>query len=353
MAAVRGRGIFAGGVALQADAVTRRTKFCAVRLVTVAAGDAGREHPALLERAVVVDLVQHLAVGTVEPARDRRDDMGVREPPSRHPVLGKLAAARVTQAAGLDLFAHQGGREVSPRVTRARIDRPDDIAALVEPNEQPFARVLALAEWPPALLRAGPADVPRPLSMTRLAAHADFREARGEAVGRRVVILAHAGRVASRAHEIPVLIQPGPVQHVVVLDLLVRIEVKPALAALVLRPAVPGDRQRLQAAIGKLDQILLQRINAEGVFDLERGELPVGPVGLNEKPAVLAEEAGSHAVIIKARIAEIAEHRFVVCMLHREAMLRAAPKLGFDSVAAGTGLAADKGGCRSARHVPG
>ena len=55
--------IFVGGVALQADAVTRRTKLCAVRLVAVAAGDAGREHLALLERAVVVDLVQHLAVG--------------------------------------------------------------------------------------------------------------------------------------------------------------------------------------------------------------------------------------------------------------------------------------------------
>jgi hypothetical protein len=41
MAVVRDRGIFVGGVTLQADAVTRRTKFCAMRLVTIAAGDAG------------------------------------------------------------------------------------------------------------------------------------------------------------------------------------------------------------------------------------------------------------------------------------------------------------------------
>ena len=47
--------------------------------------------------------------------------------------------------------------------------------------------------------------------------------------------------MALGAHEVPVLIEPGPVQHVVVLDLLIGIEMKPFLAALVLRPAVPGD----------------------------------------------------------------------------------------------------------------
>ena len=325
MAVVRDRGIFIGGVTLQADAVSRRTKLCGVRLVTIAAGDAGREHLALLERAVVVDLVQHLPVGTVEPARERRDGMRVRERAPRHPRLGKLAAARVTQAAGLDLLAHERGRDVPARVARVRIDRPDDTVAFVEPDQQTLARIIALAERPPALLRPGPAGVPGPLSMTRLAAHADLREARGEAVGRRVVILAHAGRMAPRAHEIPVLVQPGPVQHVVVLDLLVRIEMEPALAALLLRPAVPGERQRLQASVGKLDQILLQWLDAERVLDFKRRQPAVGPVGFDEKLPILAEEAGSHAVMVDSRIAEIAEHRFVVCMLHGKLVLRAAP----------------------------
>ena len=353
MAVVRERGIFVGGVALQTDAVTRRTKLGGVRLVTVAAGDAGREHPALLERAVVVDLVQHLPVGTVEPARERRDGMRVRERAARHPLLGKFAAARVTQAAGLDLLAHQGGRDVAARVARVRIDRPDDTVAFVEPDEEAFARIITLAERPPALLRPGPADMPRPLSMTGLAAHADFREAGGKAVGCRIVILAHAGRMASRAHEIPVLVQPGPVQHVVVLDLLVRVEMKPALAALLLRPAVPGERQRLQPAVGKLDEILLQRLDAEGVLDFKRGEVAVGPVGLDEKLSVPAKEARMHAVIVEARTGEIAQHRFVACVLHGEPMLRAVPKLRFALMAAGAGLAADEGGRRSARHVPG
>ena len=114
---------------------------------------------------------------------------------------------------------------------------------------------------------------------------------------------------------------------VVVLDLLVRIEMEPALAALLLRPAVPGDRQRLQAAVGKLDQVLLQRIDAERVLDLEVGELAVGPVGLDEELSVLAEEARTHAVIVEARIVEIAEHRFVGRVLHGVLVLRAAPEL--------------------------
>ena len=63
----RGR-VLVGRMALQADAVARKPQLGAVRLVAVAAGDAGREHLALLERAVVVDLVEHLPVGMVEPA---------------------------------------------------------------------------------------------------------------------------------------------------------------------------------------------------------------------------------------------------------------------------------------------
>jgi len=69
-----------------------------------------------------------------------------------------------------------------------------------------------------------------------------------------------------------------------------RIEVEPALAARGLRPRVPGDRERLQPAVGKLDQVLLQRIDAEGVLDLEVGELSVPPVRASEEPAVAAEE---------------------------------------------------------------
>src|SRR4029434_2239387 len=96
--------------------------------------------------------------------------------------------------------------------------------------------------------------------------------------------------MALGAHKIPILVEPGPVQNVVVFDLFVRIEVEPTLSAFMLWPTVPGDGKRLQASIGKLNQVLLKRIDAEGKFHLEGRQLAVRSVGLDEALSVLAEE---------------------------------------------------------------
>src|SRR5262245_7832573 len=183
-------------MALPADSVGRRAQPRAVRFVAIAAGHARREHLALLERAVVVDLVAHLPVGMVEPARQRRDDMRLRQRPAGNPILRKLAAARMAQAAGLDFLAQRGGRDAALAVAGARIDRPGDVAPLVEPDDQSLGRVFCSAERPPAPLVARPGDVTRPLAMAGLAADADLRKRGGELVVGRVVVLAHAGRMA-------------------------------------------------------------------------------------------------------------------------------------------------------------
>src|SRR5215471_834884 len=235
MAVMGGRRVFLRRVTLHADAVTGCTQPRGVRLVAVAAGDASREHLALLERAVIVDLVLHLAVGVIEPAREGRDHMRVREPSPGNPVLGELAATGMTKPAGLDLFAHQCRGEVAGGVPRLRVAPPDDIAPFVETNQQTLRRMLTFTERPPALLGARPSDVSGALAMAGLAADADLCPGAGEAVIRRVVILTHPGRVALRAHEIPVLVQLGPMQDVIVLDLLVRIKMEPTLSALLLR----------------------------------------------------------------------------------------------------------------------
>ena len=154
----RGR-IFFRRMALLADGVTRSAKLAAVRLVAVAAGHAGCEHLALLERAVVVDLVAHLPVGLVEAARKRRDRVRVGEPASGDPILGKFSAARVTEAAGFDFLAQQRWREIALRVAARSIMAPDDPFALVEAHEQPLRRVLLLAERPPAVAALRPDDV--------------------------------------------------------------------------------------------------------------------------------------------------------------------------------------------------
>ena len=71
------------------------------------------------------------------------------------------------------------------------------------------------------------------------------------------------------------------------------------------RDSVPGDRQRLQPATRKLDQVLLQRLEAERVLDFEVGRLAVGTVGVDEVPAVAAEEARRHPVLAERRAVEV------------------------------------------------
>ena len=132
-------------------------------------------------------------------------------------------------------------------------------------------------------------------------------------------------------------------KDVVVADRLAGIEVEPALAALVLRPAVPGDPERLKTPVGKLDQILLQRKDAERVFDLEFGELAVGTVCLDHELAVATEKARLDAEMLEGCIREIAEHRLVRRVVHRALMVRAGPEFGFVLMAGGAGLAADIG----------
>ena len=131
-------------------------------------------------------------------------------------------------------------------------------------------------------------------------------------------------------------------QNIVVLDLLVRMEMEPALSALLLRAAIPGDRQCLQPAVRKFDEILLQRLDAEGVFHLERGEPAIGSIGLDEEFPILTEETGMHAVIIKARVGEIAKHRSVGRVLHGEFVLRAVPELRLRRMALRAGLVTDE-----------
>src|SRR5262249_19473403 len=153
-----------------------------------------------------------------------------------------------------------------------------------------LGRIVPFTERPPVLLRARPSNVVRALAVAGLAADADFGPGGSEAIVCRVVVFVHSGRMALGTHEVPILVQFGPMQYIIVFDLLVRIEMEPALAGLIFRPAVPGDRQRLQAPVRKLDQILLQRVNAESVLDLEHAELAVRPVRFDEELSFLAEE---------------------------------------------------------------
>ena len=209
--------------------------------VTIAASHSGCEHLALLERAVIVDLVEHLPVGMVKPADEGGDRVSIGQWLSRYPVLRKFPASRMAQPAGINFPARNRRGDTALWIAGFGIGLPGNAVPLVKKDDEPFQRVLISSERPPATLAFRPVDVSGAFAVAGLAADADFRPRRVEAIIGRIVVLLHAGRMALGAHKVPVLIELGPVQYVVVLDLFIGIEMKPALTALVHRPAVPGN----------------------------------------------------------------------------------------------------------------
>jgi hypothetical protein len=119
------------------------------------------------------------------------------------------------------------------------------------------------------------------------------------------------------------------VQHVGVRHLLVRIQVVPALSAVGFRAAVPRDAERLVSAVGKPDQVLLQRVDAEHVRHVVVVQLPVGTIGPHDVAGVAPAEARRRARVGERGIAEITEDGVWRCLLHRQVVVRPLPGLLF------------------------
>ena len=96
----------------------------------------------------------------------------------------------------------------------------------------------------------------------------------------------------------------------------VRIEVEPLPL-----PGVPRDGQALETAAGKRRQVLLERLGAARVRQLEVGMLPVRTLRIDEEAALAHEEPGRHAEVGERRIAEVAEDRLRPGRLHGEVVV--------------------------------
>src|SRR5262245_52524582 len=109
---------------------------------------------------------------------------------------------------------------------------------------------------------------------------------------------------------------------------------EPALAALSLRAAVPSDTERLIAPSGKGDQVLLQRIDPEGVDDLVIAERPIVVLRADHELGPRARESGDHTELLEPSIGEVSQHRGCRRLLHGERVVRAPPALRLGGVAA-------------------
>src|SRR6187399_42237 len=135
-------------------------------------------------------------------------------------------------------------------------------------------------------------------AVTSLATDVDLRPGGAIAARRSVITFAEVGGVALGTLVIPRLIDPGPMQA----------EVEPPLAAARCGPRIPCGSKNLQspACCGK--QVLLQRIDAEGVCHWKLGRLAVRARGANPIPAVAPAETRSEVRGYQLRVAEISHH---------------------------------------------
>lgn len=76
-----------------------------------------------------------------------------------------------------------------------------------------------------------------------------------------------------------------------------RREREPALSALLGGPSVPGDEKRLDVTAAKLDEILLQRKQAEGVADRKIARLARSADRVDDRCVTASEEPVAHAAV--------------------------------------------------------
>ncbi|MNO93085.1 hypothetical protein D3C76_846750 [compost metagenome] len=294
------RCLASGVVALQADAIARCLELRAVGVVAVAAAHTLVGHFALGEGAVLEHFVLDLAVQGVQLAGQGAWQVIVHQALADGEAITQRRAARVAAGAGFDF---DGGVLVLEVDGKTRVDQ-------VGLFRRPFQVIGGRA-------------------VTGLATDAEAVPLAVEGVFRGIEIALVAGGVALDAHEVGVLAGLAPVQRVLEGHALARVEMKPAVLL-----GIPGDAQGLQATVAHLDQVLLQRCDAEGVGDLEVGVLAVDAGGVDPESVVLSREPGGFVLGLEGDAVEVAEHRLGIGWLHRQLMMGTLPVLDLGAVAA-------------------
>ena len=121
-------------------------------------------------------------------------------------------------------------------------------------------------------------------------------------------------------------------------DVLVGLQVEPTLTALFFQARIPHDGKRLQAPGLNLDEILLQRFNAEGVDHRKASALPIGAQRFDRKRISVTNEPRRLLVVLHLRAAEVAKHGLRRRLLHRKVVMRPDPVLVLGLVTRGTTL---------------
>lgn len=161
--------------------------------------------------------------------------------------------------------------------------------------------------------------------VARLATDIYLRILCGECPLDLVVVFPDVRGVTIGTHEVPVLIDSGPMKRIFAGYFLCWIEKKPTAATLIARTAIPRDAQSLELASWHLNQVLLERIDAKCEFDFVIMERTVGTICSYPEFRTLAVKRRSDTQISEAGLIEISQDRIGGCLAHRLLVVRSIP----------------------------
>src|ERR1700688_2564114 len=111
--------------------------------------------------------------------------------------------------AHLDFAFRMAGR-AARGISSDTIDLPGDAAAFIQSDGQTTVRFVAA----PIAAPRSPRHMVGSWAVARLAGNVNFRVSGGVSARAEMVVFAHVGRMTVGAHEIPVLVESGPMQWV-------------------------------------------------------------------------------------------------------------------------------------------
>ncbi len=114
-------------------------------------------------------------------------------------------------------------------------------------------------------------------------------------------------------------------QRIIRCNVFVGVNVKPALTALRPGPCIPRESERLQTAVRKFDQVLLQWFDTEDVSDSKILLFPLLITCPHVVFIVTREEPNGLAIIVDACIIKVAEHGVTISNLHRQLVMGTHP----------------------------
>ena len=153
-------------------------------------------------------------------------------------------------------------------------------------------------------------------TVTTLAAVADLAPTTVEPATAFGKTFGETRRVAIAAHVVPVLERARPEQGIAGSDIFLGIEVKPSLPSVFPFPAIPGERESLNATAADINQVLLQRSVSQCVRDRERFNVALLVFGRDAERVAIPGEASLLSRVEKLHVIEVAQNVFRSRRLH-------------------------------------